>query len=431
MDLSGEIPYLPLRLCILAATLCLSAFFSGSETALFSFQPHELKRMAEGSRTDRLVAGLRERPRRLLTTILFCNMVVNVVFYSVSFLLIVQLDQQLGATGSFLLGAGSLAAVVICGEVVPKNTAVMVYRPFGRLAAFPIYLIQLTLLSIVLPLEALANWIVRLTGGGHDHGLRARELQQMVSLGTREGALDSGAGRMLSEVIGISDVQLNELMVPRVEMVSFDLQGPPEELLELFRRAKHTLLPVYDGEVDNVLGVVHVKDVLYRDPEQSLRELVRPIPFLPETATVEDALTQCKGEHTKTAFVVDEYGAVVGLVTMEDLLEEIVGEMNDEYDVEGRPPVELLSDGSVRLQGRLGLRTWEEMFGVELPEMGVTTLGGLVMRLLERVPEQGDEVEYEGIRFTVESVQGRRVATVRMRARPGMAQRAEEAAADA
>ncbi len=171
-----------------------------------------------------------------------------------------------------------------------------------------------------------------------------------------------------------------------------------------------------------MLGVVHVKDVLYRDPDRPLRDLVRPIPFLPETATVEEALTQCRGEHTKTAFVVDEYGAVVGLVTMEDLMEEIVGEIADEYDVERRPPVELLADGSIRLQGRLGLRTWEELFGVELPEMGVTTLGGLIMRLLARVPEAGDEVRVRGHTLHRGERAGPARGRVLMRARPGMAQ---------
>ena len=415
MALPGEIPYLSLRLLILAATFCLAAFFSAAETALFSFQPHELERMARGTGPDRLVAVLRKRPRRLLITILFCNMVVTVVFYSVSFVLILDLQSQVGATAGFLLGIASMMLIVVGAEVVPKNTAVMVYHSFGRAAAVPLYVIEHALLVLVAPLEALAGAVVSLVGRGRDHGLRADELQQIVSLGTREGTFDTGAGQMISDVIGISGVQLDALMVPRVEMVSFDLQHPEGELLELFRRAKLTLMPVYDGEVDNVLGVVHVKDVLYRDPAQPLRTLVRPIPFLPETASVEEALLQFRGEHTKTAFVVDEYGTVVGLVTVEDLIEEIVGELADEYDAVGRHPVELLADGAVRLQGRLDLRTWQELFGVELPEMGVTTLGGLVMRLLGKVPEAGDEADYEGMRFTVESVQGRRVGSVLMR----------------
>ncbi len=181
------------------------------------------------------MAVLRSRPRRLLITILFCNMVMNVVFYSVSFLLFVELAPVVGKTGSFLLGIGSLLTVMLCGEVLPKNTAVMVYRTFGRLAAVPLYVIQHVLLIVILPLEALATRIVGLFGSGGDHGLRAQELQQLVSLGTREGAFDTGAGRMLSDVIGLTDVQLDELMVPRVEMVGFDLQDPPETLLELFR----------------------------------------------------------------------------------------------------------------------------------------------------------------------------------------------------
>jgi len=429
--LSDDIPYLSLRVIILAVTFCLSAFFSGSETALFSFQPHELKRMADSSGADRLIALLRSRPRRLLITILFCNMVVNVIFYSVSFLLIVDLEPRVGTTGSFLLGLVSLMAVVLGGEVVPKNTAVVIYRSFGRLCAVPLFFIQHALLIVVVPLEMVASGAVRLMGRGPERGLRAEELRQLVGLGTREGAFDKGAARMISEVIGLSDVQLKDMMVPRVEMACFDVQDPEDRLLELFRTSKHTMLPVYEGEVDNMLGVVHVKDVLYKEPGRPLRELVRPVPFLPETATVEGALSRLRREHRKTAFVVDEYGAVVGLVTLEDMMEEIVGDIADEYDVEQRPPVELRADGSVRLEGRLSLRAWQEIFGVELPQMRVTTLGGLVMRLLAKVPEVGDQVEYDGITFTVESVHGRRVRSVSMRVQPGGAAALRQGGGDA
>ncbi len=416
----AEISYLPLRLAILVLTFCLSGFFSGSETALFSFQPHELKRMAGLHGADGVIYRLRERPKRLLTTILFGNMVVNVVFYSVSFLLIVDLKPAVGRTGGVALGLASLMTVILGGEVMPKNLAVMVYHTWGRLAAYPLWVLEHALLVIVVPLEAAADLVVSLFERGHRPEMETEELQQLVGLAAREGTLDFGAGRMIAEVIELSDLGVAEVMVPRVEMTTFDVDDDPQGLLKLFRTAKLTMIPLYEGETDNMVGVVHVKDVLYRRDDAPLKQLARPIPFLPETATVEEALARCRTVHSKTAFVVDEYGAVVGLVTVEDLLEEIVGEIADEYDKAERPgPMEFLSDGTVRLQGRLSLRTWQQMFPAPAPPTKVNTVGGLVMSLLGKVPEAGDSVEWQQMEFTVESVYGRRVGSVLMRTLPG------------
>jgi len=394
-------------------TYCLSAFFSGSETALFSFQPHELKRMKDARGADGLIARLRSRPKRLLITVLFGNMVANVVFFSVSFVIVSALEPQLGTGGVIALNMAALVAVIIGGEVIPKNLAVTFYRPMGRVSAFPLWTLQKCLFLLVYPLERVADAMVRLVGHGQSHGIGPGELEMLVSLSAREGVVDHGAGQMLTEVIGLSDVRIRELMVPRVEMVSFDLSDTTEELAELFQQAKLTTIPVYDGQEDDMLGVVHIKDVLFRECTD-LRELVRPIPFLPETATVEEALRYCQRQRSKTAFVVDEYGAVAGLIAMEDLLEEVVGEIADEYDADEGRAVESLGEGEYRVQGRLSLRVWQEISGVDLPEMGVDTVSGLVMTLLGKVPEVGDVACLDGQTFTVEAVQGRRASRVRV-----------------
>ena len=413
--MAGDLPHLFSRSAVLVVTFLLSGFFSGSETALFCFQPHELSRMREGGRLDRIVAALRDRPKRLLTTVLFGNMVVNVVFFSVSYLMALDLRPRVGGAGTFLLSAGALLAIVVGGEVMPKSFAVIFYRPIGRVVALPLYVLQKALVVLIVPLSKLADFAASLVGGGGGRELRPEELQMLVSLGAREGVLEAGAGRMISEVISLSDVHIRELMVPRVDMVSFNLEDPEEDLQRLFREEKLTMIPVYEGELDNIRGVIHIKDVLFRDPGKSLQELVRPIAFLPETATVEEALRQCRKEASKTAFVVDEYGSVEGLITVEDLLEEIVGEIADEYDVRGRPDVAMTSDGQLQVRGGLPLRDWEELFGVSLPEADVDTVGGLVMALLDRVPRQGDTVCCRGVEFTVETVSGRRVEALRAR----------------
>jgi CBS domain containing-hemolysin-like protein len=280
--------------------------------------------------------------------------------------------------------------------------------------AYPILLIQKILLPVVFPLEKIADAATRLVGH-RGPAVQPDELRMLVSLGAREGIVDARAGEMISEVLSLREVRVNELMVPRVALVAFNLQDPPEELLPLFRREKLTMIPVHDGHLDEMRGVIHIKDALFRREGQDLSELVRPVPFLPETITVEDALRRCRRERKKSAFVVDEYGAVLGLITMEDLLEEIVGEIADEYDVEESPPLERLADGRLRVDGTLGLRDWQEAVGLALPEMGVDTVGGVVMALLDKVPEKGDRVEYEGIELTVESAAGRRAVSVLVR----------------
>jgi CBS domain containing-hemolysin-like protein len=234
----------------------------------------------------------------------------------------------------------------------------------------------------------------------------------LVDLSEREGVLDVDVSGMIAGVMELSDIPLREVMVPRVQMVAFDVEDPPEELLQLFCSEKCTFIPLYENKVDNVLGVVHVKDLFLKAEEKDLRSLIRPVPFIPETASAEDALKRFRAEHAKMALAVDEYGAVQGLVTIEDVLEEVVGEITDEYDEAESPPVESLGPRKYRLRGELNIREWEELFSMQLPRMPVDTIGGLVTALLDRVPHEGDSAEYGNLKFTVETIRGRRVETV-------------------
>jgi putative hemolysin len=415
--LASDVPYLPLRIAVMAAALCLSAFFSGSETALFSFQPDELEQRRGAPGADGLIAALRSRPKKLLITILFGNMVVNVVFYSVSFLLWLDLGPHLGPGGVAALSVASLLCVLLFGEVLPKNVAVSFYHPLGRLVAWPVTVIQKVLLPVVWPLERVADAVAALTGGGR-HTVHADELRLLISLGAREGYLDPGLGQMLVDVIGLGEVCISELMVPRVDMPAFNLRGPEVDLLAMFRHERADVLPVYDGNPEDMLGVVHMKDVLFRQANASVAEVVCRIPHLPATATVEQALLQCRRARQQAAFVVDEHGTVVGFVTVEALLEEIAGEIADEHEPDQPPPVELLDDGLCRVQGALSLRDWARVAGVKVPSLGVDTVGGLVMALLDRVPVEGDVVRWDTAELTVERVEERRVVSVVVRPCP-------------
>ena len=409
-------------------TACLSAFFSGSETALFSLAPDEVKRMGSAGGAGKTVADLLSNPKRLLTTVLFGNTVVNVTFYSVSFLLIVQHKERLGRAGSGLLGLASLVGIMVFCELLPKNIAVAMPRPLSKAAALPLLVFEKMFRPFIFVLDKITTWISGLLGGGAppEPFIRAEELEMLIDLSAQEGVLDGDVGEMIAEVVKLSQTSVSEVMVPRVEMVCFDVARPREALGELFRREKHTLIPVYESRVDNMLGVVHARDFLLREGEE-VRAVIQPIPFIPETAAVEDVLRHCRDQRTRMAFVVDEYGAVEGLVTVEDILEEIVGEIADEYDVEEPPLVERIDEKRFRVRGDLSVREWHEMFEMEAPELSVDTVAGVIMSLLDRMPKVGDTVRYRNLELTVEKRHGRRVVSVLLELTDGDTQGGDDA----
>ncbi len=403
-----------LRIAVLVIAGVLSAAFSGSETALFSLPPDEVRRMRGAGGVAGIAARLLGHPKRLLTTVLLGNTVVNVIFYSVSFFLLVEHSRSLGPVATAALGVATPLAVIVFCELLPKNIAISFARPLSRWVAWPLALFQRAAWPAIYALEKVTDGIASLLGRRlrPEPIIRADELAMLIDLTAREGVVDPDVGEMVTEVVKLSGTAVPEIMVPRVDMVCFDAAGTPDELERLFSAEKHTLIPLYEGQMDNVVGVVHAKDLLLRDPSQGLRELLRATLFLPETTTVEAALQEFRLRRTRMGLVVDEHGALVGLITLEDVLEEIVGEIRDEYDSEERPEVEELGGARYRVRGDLSVQDLEEFCGVELPERSVDTVGGLVMALLDRVPTTGDAVRSGGLTFTVERTRGRRVVSV-------------------
>ncbi|MEF8788099.1 MAG: hemolysin family protein, partial [Planctomycetota bacterium] len=321
-----------IKFTLLAVSFALSAFFSGSETALFGLPSEEVEELEETS-AGRAVAHLLQNPRRLLSTILLGNNLVNVLYFSVSFMLVLRYRDYLGTWLTVTLTVVSPLSMIIFCEVLPKTAAVSYRRRWSRLAAPPLYYCQRVLWPFIRGLELLADTFTNLTGGqGTEKRITAEELHMLIQHSKREGGLDIDLGEMMGGVLALSEMEVDELMVPRVEMVSFEVDGNPDDLLHLFRREKLTVIPVYEDHMDNVIGAVHIKDLLFRHTGEDLRSIARKVPFVPETASGEDLLHRFRQEETKTALVIDEYGGLRGLVTIEDILEEIVGEITDEYE---------------------------------------------------------------------------------------------------
>jgi len=408
----------------MALLLCASAFFSASETALFNLSQDQLRRFrAARSPLQNLAARLMDDPRRLLVTVLFGNMAVNVAFFAMSVLLILAIERAHPAhAAQWRFGITVLAPllVIVFGEVTPKSLGATMPAQIAPIAAGPLTVLE----YVVLPLRVVLGYVVvapleRLITGRRPQprpAVTTDELQGIVGIAAREGAVSRDEGDMLTEVLELADLRVREVMTPRVEIVACDVLTPTAEAIRLFASSRHTKIVVYDGRLDEARGVVYAKTALLH-PERPLAELVRPVHYVPETKTVESLLRAFRADRTQFALVVDEYGGVAGLVTLEDCLEEIVGEIEDEDGGPAAEPLEQVSPTEYLLAGNLSVRSWSDLFARVPPSDAgrYSTVAGLMASLLGRVPKQGDTARWQNLELTVEEVRHRRVTRVRLR----------------
>jgi putative hemolysin len=407
-----------MALATMGGLLVFSFFFSASETSLFSLDHMELaEEEREGSSHGRAIAALRRDPRGLLATVLFGNMVVNLLYFCTSVVVSMRLGGAHGAGAAFASGVGALAVLIVCSEVTPKALAVSHPVGFASAAAVPLFAFY----ELIAPVRRLVAWIARPTerGRAHTKGLDNEELMSLVQVAERSGVLGPGERKMMEDVLELGLVKLREVMTPRVDLIACDARTPPAEALALARRYTVSSLPLYDGTIDNIVGVVRIRDVFFAgDSLKSLRALARKPFFVPEQKTAESMLKDFIDTGTSLAIVVDEYGGVSGLVTLEDLVAEIVGEIADEFEPERRTLVEKIGDSEYLLDGALSVREWADLFEDEIEgDVDLSkfdTVGGLVMYLLGRIPKAGDEVSFANVRFRVEEMHRRRVRRIRL-----------------
>ncbi len=407
--------YLPQALFMLLL-LCFSAFFSASETAFFSLTREEVKGLEKSSRrAERLVKSLLKKPKNLLITILLGNMLANIGFYCISYGVIQSVVVSSSYGGVWKAGTVcviSLLAIIIIGEVIPKNVAVRIPDQYSRLAALPIYIFDRLFLPFRVPLGAIVNALNRAFGGGgaEEKCVTIDELKMLVEFSEKQGIVDRKERSMIHGVLDFKRVLVKEIMLPRVDMNLYDIDGTMEEFLELARKTKRTKFPVYEGTTDNIIGIIHAKDV-FLNPEVRLRDILKPVHFVPESKGVEGLLRQFRREGSQMAIVLDEYGGTAGLITLEDIIEEIVGEIQDEHE-KPRETIKKVQENKYLISGDLSIRDWSDYFGVETEPMDVDTVGGLVVSLLEHIPKKGDSVKYKAFVFTVEGVRKRRVKSI-------------------
>jgi CBS domain containing-hemolysin-like protein len=403
----------------MALLLVASAFFSASETALFSLPKYHLRRLREeDSRVAKAILSLLSDQHRLLVTVLLGNMCVNILYASFAVLVAAKSAQAGGVAEFAIIDLLALVILIIFGEVFPKSVAVRIPFALSEMAAPVLLAFQKVVTPARVLLEAAAGFCVCvLSPRARARPSTATELRRLVSLSKEKGVLAAQEGNLISEVIEFGTIEVREVMTPRVDMVCFHISEPVEKLRKIVLESRYSKIPTYTINYDYINGVIHSKDVVLH-PEKQPRDLVRAVVFVPETARVESVLKQMLQKRRTMAVVVDEYGGTQGLVTLEDILEEIVGEIEDEYDREEKKIVELSPDGYLVLAD-VTLREWNEFSGSEVKDTRFETVGGYVSALLDKVPEVDDATSDGAFRFTVKRVDRNRVRTILAERLPG------------
>ncbi len=413
-----------LQLLILVVALLLCGMASASETALTSVSRIKLKSLIEeGDKKAIEINRLLAEPNTFLSTILVVNSVAMIVASSMATVLALRISTSFGELIATILT--SLVVLIFC-EITPKTAALQNPMRYARLLAGFVSSAAWLLRPIVWALGAITNSLVRLLGGQVKHKgpfITEEELRLLVTVGEEEGVLEEEETEMINSVFEFADTTVREVMIPRIDMVTLESDTTVDRAIDLAMQAGFSRIPVYEEDIDNIIGVLYVKDMLKQMREghdnYPVRDLVRPAYFVPETKKLDDLLREIQKQRVHMAIVVDEYGSVAGLVTIEDLVEEIFGEIQDEYDHEERL-YEQVNENEYIFDAKINIGEFGEIMDVDLEDTDYyETLGGFLYALLDKIPTAGDTSTYKDLTFTVLSTRGRRITKVRVERNAG------------
>ena len=404
-------------LLILVILICFSAFFSASETALMSLNRIRVRHRAEqGERRAVLIRQLLFRPNRLLSAILIGNNLVNIAASALATDLALR---RFGSAGTGIATGVMTLVILTLGEILPKSLAAHYSELVASSVAPAIRAIMWLLSPLVAVFSALSSLVLRIVarsdraGQAPEHGFSLEEIRMMVALGGESGTIDEEQEDMLSGVVDLEETEVREIIVPRPRIVSIPRQATVHEAAGLLARHGFSKLPVYEGEPDNIIGVIFGQDVLKAllagQVQQSVGQMVRPVLTVPETMKARRLLGEMKKSGCTVAIAVDEFGTMSGMVTFHDLVGEVLGDIPGPQREPSEPELRQIDERHWQLSGEMSLRHLNRELDLDLPEEEIVTVGGLVFHLLGRLPRPGDEVAVSGVKLRVLEVRERQV----------------------
>ncbi|AQL42818.1 DNA-binding protein [Halorientalis sp. IM1011] len=401
--------------------LVLSAFFSSSEIAMFSLAAHRVDALVEdGVPGAKTLKNLKADPHRLLVTILVGNNLVNIAMTSITTgLLAIYFDQGVAVAISTF---GITALVLLFGESAPKSYAVENTESWALRISRPLKAAERVLWPLIVVFDFLTQQVNRITGGQtaiETSYVTREEIRDIIETGEREGVLDEEEREMLQRTLRFNNTIAKEVMTPRLDVDGISKDATVEEAMEQCVQSGHARLPVYEGSLDNVIGVVHIRDLVRDtnyggadDEDLELEDLIEPTLHVPESKNVDELLAEMRENRLHMVVVIDEFGTTEGLVTMEDLTEEIVGEI---LEGEEEEPIEFVGDDTAIVKGEVNIEEVNEALDIDIPEgEEFETIAGFIFNLAGRLVEEGEQIEYDGVEIRVEQVENTRIMKARV-----------------
>ncbi len=398
-------------LVLLALLLVSSGFFSGTETALFALNRVQRRRFEEASsiRAQLITRSLR-RPRELLSTILFGNTLVNIATSAVATLFFERLLRSHGLMAAIIVDS---LLVLFIGEIIPKTIAVNRPERLARMAIMPLHAFARVSRPIVTLFDRAARELLGLLQVPEQPGeaLTASELESLFDEARRKAAITAQQGTIARRIIHFSETTAGEIMTPRVDLVCPPLTTPNDRLEEIMIEARHSRIPVYEGGIDHIVGFINTKE-FFLNPDREIRELVNPVAIFPEGAKISRVFQHMQKNRINMVVVVNEYGETAGITTMEDIVEEVLGEIYDEYERE-EELIRAVDDDTWLITARAAVDDVNEACGLTLPEGESVTLNGYLCDEFGEIPSSGQWTERGGARFTIVDSTRKRILSCR------------------
>lgn len=417
-----------IQIIALIVLLILSAFFSSAETALTTVNRIRIRSLVEeGNKRAQILSSVIDDTSKMLSAILIGNNIVNLSASSIATTMAIEWTASYGA-GKFASYSAGIATgvltlvILVFGEISPKTIATLYSEKLALAYAKVIYALMFVLTPVIFLVNCLSYGFLRLfriDASKRTSAMTETELRTILDVSHEDGVIESEEREMINNVVDFGDSFAKDIMVPRINVTFAEINHSYEEVLEIFKRDKYTRLPVYEDTIDNVIGIINMKDLLLFDKNEQetfhIRNILREPYYTYEFKKTSELLMEMKAKSVSFAIVLDEYGATAGIITMEDLIEEIVGEIRDEYDSDEEELIQKISDYEYIVEGSTNLDDLSDMLHIDLHSEDYDSVGGLIIELLDRLPEQGESVETDNqIRLVVESVDKTRIDSVRI-----------------
>lgn len=406
-------PFQILQLVIIVICIILSAYFSATETAFSTYNRIRMKNYAEkGNKKAAKVIKLSEDYDNLISTILVGNNIVNILATSLATVLFISLIGDLGSTMSTIV---MTAAVLLFGEISPKTMAKRSPEAFVLFSAPIIGFLKIILTPITLIFKGWQLLLSKIFKTKDDEGMTEEELISIIEEAEEDGDLNKDEGSLIKSAIEFNDLEVSDIFTPRIDITAIPVSATKEELSDLFSESGYSRLPVYEGDIDNIMGIVYYKDfysTAFAD-DVSITDILKPVIYVAKTQRINDLLKELQNKQLHLAVVLDEFGSTAGIVTLEDILEEIVGEIWDEHD-EKVEEVKQISEREYIISGMASISKVFDIFDIDDEEIDATNVNGWAMEVLGKLPEEGERFAKYGLEVEIIETNGKRVENVRI-----------------